>query len=87
MALAGQPQDAMNHARRALPLNRNAGDKNEEANSLRLIADASLKLEDFKTAQQSYDDALRLDKESGAAAKIALEIGRASCRERVWRYV
>ncbi len=59
MALAGQPQDAMNHARRALALNRNAGDKNEEANSLRLIADAAFKLEDFKTAQQSYDDALR----------------------------
>ena len=61
MALAGQPQDAMNHARHALTLNRNAGDKNEEANSLRLIADAAFKSGDFKTAQQSYDDALRLD--------------------------
>jgi len=84
MALAGQPQDAMNHARRALALNRNAGDKNEEANSLRLIADVSFKLEDFKTAQQSYDDALRLDKESGAAAKIALDLmglGRSIARQ------
>lgn len=74
MALAGQPQDAMNHARRALVLNRHAGDKNEEANSQRLIADVAFKLEDFKTAQQSYDDALRLDKESGAATKIALDL-------------
>ena len=84
MALAGQPQDAMNHARRALALNRNAGDKNEEANSLRLIADAAFKLEDFKTAQQSYDDALKLDKESGAVAKIALDLmglGRCVARQ------
>lgn len=84
MALAGQPQDAMNHARRALALNRNAGDKNEAANSLRLIADAAFKLEDFKTAQQSYDDALRLDKESDAAAKIALDLmglGRSLARQ------
>ncbi|WP_372521978.1 tetratricopeptide repeat protein [Sulfuricaulis sp.] len=84
MALAGQPQDAMNHARRALVLNRNAGDKNEAANSQRLIADAAFKLEDFKTAQQSYDDALRLDKDTGAAAKIALDLmglGRSIARQ------
>jgi len=84
MALAGQPQGAINHAHRALALNRNAGDKNEAANSLRLIADATFKLEDFKTAQQSYDDALRLDKESGAAAKIALDLmglGRSIARQ------
>jgi len=84
MALAGQPQDAVNHARRALALNRNAGDKNEAANSLRLIADAAFKLEDFKTAQQSYDDALRLDKDTGAAAKIALNLmglGRSLARQ------
>jgi tetratricopeptide (TPR) repeat protein len=84
MALASQPQDAVNHARRALALNRNAGDKNEEANSLRLIADAAFQLGDFKTAQQSYDDALRLDKDTGAAAKIALDLmglGRSIARQ------
>jgi len=84
MALAGQLQEAMNHARRALALNRNAGDKNEGANSLRLIADAAFKLEDFKTAQQSYDDALLLDKDTGAAAKIALDLmglGRSIARQ------
>jgi tetratricopeptide (TPR) repeat protein len=84
MALAGQPQDAMNHARRALPLNRNAGDKNEEANSLRLIADAAFQSGDFKTAQQSYDDALKLDKDTGAATKIALDLmglGRSLTRQ------
>jgi tetratricopeptide (TPR) repeat protein len=84
MVLAGQPQDAMNHARHALALNRSVGDKNEEANSLRLIADAAFKLEDFKTAQQSYDDALRLDKDTGATAKIALDLmglGRSIARQ------
>jgi tetratricopeptide (TPR) repeat protein len=84
MSLTSQPQDAMTHARRALALNRSASDKNEEANSLRLIADAAFKLEDFKTAQQSYDDALRLDKDTGAAVKIALDLmglGRSVARQ------
>jgi tetratricopeptide (TPR) repeat protein len=84
MALAGHPQDAVNLARHALTLNRNVSDKNEEANSLRLIADAAFILEDFKTAQESYDDALRLDKESGAAAKIAIDLmglGRSVARQ------
>jgi len=84
MGLADQPQDAMNHARHALTLNRKAGDKNEEANSLRLIADAAIKLDDFNTAQQSYNDALKLDKESGAAAKIAVDLmglGRSNARQ------
>ncbi|HSD95614.1 MAG TPA: tetratricopeptide repeat protein [Sulfuricaulis sp.] len=84
MALAGYPQDAMNHARRALALNRNAGDKSEEANSLRLIADAAFQSGDFKAAQQSYDDALRLDKDTGAATKIALDLmglGRSLARQ------
>lgn len=84
MALASQPQDAMNHARRALALNKSAGDKNEEANSLRLIADAAFQSGDFKTAQQSYDDALRLDKDTGSAAKIALDLmglGRSIARQ------
>src|SRR3989344_660089 len=84
MTLAGQPQDAIIHARRALALNRNAGDKNEEANSLRLIADAAFQSGDFKTAQQSYDNALRLDKDTSAAAKIALDLmglGRSIARQ------
>lgn len=74
MALANQPQDAANYARRALALNRNVGDKNEEANSQRLIADAALQSGDFKNAQQSYDNALQLDKDTGTAAKIALDL-------------
>lgn len=72
--LSANPGESVNHARRALALNRDAGDKNEEANSLRLIADAALATGDFQAAQQSYEDALRLDKEAGSASKIALDL-------------
>lgn len=74
MSLSANPQETLNLARRALAQNRNAGDKAEEANSLRLIADAAFATADFKTAQQFYGDALSLDKESSSAAKIALDL-------------
>ena len=84
MSLSGNPQETLNLARRALAQNRNAGDKAEEANSLRLIADASFASGDFKTAQQFYGDALALDKDAGTAAKIALDLmglGRSQARQ------
>lgn len=84
MSLPGNPQETLNLARRALAQNRNTGDKTEEANSLRLIADASLASGDFKTAQQFYGDALALDKDAGTAAKIALDLmglGRGLARQ------
>ena len=74
MSLPGNPQETLNFARRAQAQNRNAGDKVEEANSLRLIADASFATGDFKTAQQLYGDSLALDKDTGSAAKIALDL-------------
>ena len=82
LAVKSLPQ-AMNHARRALDLNRNAGDPIEEANSLRLIGDAAFVAGDFNTAQQFYDDAFRLDKEAGSA-KMALDLmglGRSRVRQ------
>lgn len=84
MSLSGNPQETLNLARRALALNRNTGDKIEEANSLRLIADAAFATGDFKTAQQFYGDALTLDKDSGSATKIALDLiglGRSLARQ------
>jgi tetratricopeptide (TPR) repeat protein len=74
MSLSGNPQETLNLARRALAQNRNAGDKAEEANSLRLIADAAFATGDFKTAQQFYGDALALDKDAGSTVKIALDL-------------
>lgn len=84
MSLPGNPQETLNLARRAQAQNRNVGDKAEEANSLRLIADASFASGDFKTAQQFYGDALSLDKDSGSATKIALDLiglGRSLARQ------
>ena len=74
MSLPGNPQETLSLARRALAMNRNNSDKAEEANSLRLIADASFATGDFKTAQQFYGDALSLDKDAGSATKIALDL-------------
>lgn len=84
MALAAKPLDAKSLARQAADVNSRSGDKAEAANSQRLIADASLMTGDFKTAQQYYDEALRLDKENGSASKIALDLmglGRSLARQ------
>jgi len=84
MSLPERPAEAQEHARRALALNRNASDKNEEANSQRLIADAVFQTNDFKSAQQFYDAALQLDKDSGVPAKLALDLmglGRSIARQ------
>ncbi len=53
----------------------------ESANSLRLMADASLALEDYSQAEKLYGQALVLDKKFGLPLKIALDLlgmGRAS---------
>jgi len=84
MSASTNPQNTLSLAQRALALNRNVGDKIEEANSLRLIADAVFATGDLKTAQQFYGDALVLDKDAGAAAKIALDLmglGRSLARQ------
>jgi tetratricopeptide (TPR) repeat protein len=84
MALPGNPAEAQKHAQRALPLNRAAGDKVEEANSLRLLADSFLMANDLKYAQQFYEDALQIDKDGGAPAKFALDLmglGRCLARQ------
>ena len=84
MSLPERPAEAQEHARRALAMNRTAGDKVEEANSLRLLADAAFQTNDFKSAQQFYDAALQLDKDTGAPAKLALDLmglGRSLARQ------
>lgn len=84
MSASTNPQNTLSLAQRALALNRSAGDRIEEANSLRLIADAAFTAGDFKTAQQFYGDALALDKDAGAASKIALDLmglGRSLVRQ------
>ena len=84
MALLARPAESMQLARRALALNRSIGNKLEEANSQRLIADAAFQAGDYTSAQAAYDAALQLDKETGAAEKIALDLmglGRVLARQ------
>jgi tetratricopeptide (TPR) repeat protein len=84
MALSARPAEGMQLARRALTLNRSAGNKTEEANSHRLIADAAYQTHDYSAAQAAYEAALLLDKETGAAEKIALDLmglGRSLARQ------
>ena len=84
MALSARPGESMQFARRALALNRSIGNKLEEANSQRLIADAAFQAGDYASAQAAYDATLQLDKETGAAEKIALDLmglGRCLARQ------
>ena len=84
MALSARPTESMQFARRALTLNRSAGNKTEEANSHRLIADAFYQTHDYPGAQAAFNAALLLDKETGAAEKIALDLmglGRSLARQ------
>jgi len=84
MALLAHPSESLQLARRALAINRSIGNKSEEANSHRLIADAAYQTQDYSAAQAAYEAALLLDKETGAAEKIALDLmglGRSLARQ------
>ncbi|MEX2164013.1 MAG: tetratricopeptide repeat protein [Sulfuricaulis sp.] len=84
MSLPANLNESLQLARRALALNRSAGNKSEEANSQRLIADAAFQTGDYASAQAAYAAALQLDKETGAPEKIALDLmglGRSFARQ------
>jgi tetratricopeptide (TPR) repeat protein len=71
---AGDVAGAREQARRALAHNRRQGDKTEEANSQRLLADVASRLKDFATAAAGYQEALTLDKALGQPHKIAADL-------------
>lgn len=71
---AGDVAGAREQARRALDLNRRQGDKAEEANSQRLLADVARRLKDFAAAAAGYQEALALDKTLGQPHKIAADL-------------
>lgn len=76
----GHTPEARDLARCAEALHRRQHDALEQANSSRLVGDAALAAGDYLAAQASYDAALVLDKEAGAASKVALDligVGRA----------
>lgn len=71
---SGDSSGARDLARRALELNRRHGDRVEEANSLRLMADAGLRLNDPVAAADGYRQALAIDKADGASHKISADL-------------
>ena len=70
----GDASAALAHARAALGINERHADRAEQGNSLRLMADAALRLGDYVAAEQAYAGALALDKALGAPTKIALDL-------------
>ncbi len=71
---AGDAVTAREFARRALEINRRHGDRVEEANSLRLLADAALQQRDAVAAADGYRQALAIDKTDGASHKIMTDL-------------
>jgi tetratricopeptide (TPR) repeat protein len=80
IALAqGNPERAIAAATTALEINREQGDGLEEANSLRLSADARMLTADYENARTLYEGAYRLDQARDRNTKSArdlLGIGR-----------
>lgn len=70
----GNAAAARELARRALEINRGHGDRAEEANSLRLLADAASRLRDHAAAADGYRQALAIDKAEGASHKIVADL-------------
>lgn len=79
--LAGDDREAARLAEKALPLNKEARDEEETANSSRIVADAALRSGRHEAAVRGYTAALALDKKLGLDAKILLDLvglGRAA---------
>ncbi|MBI4710546.1 MAG: tetratricopeptide repeat protein [Nitrospirae bacterium] len=65
---------ALTYAEKGLELNKKSGDKDEEANSLRLIAGLKAKRGEYEASKKLFEHALSLDKELGAGRKIAMDL-------------
>lgn len=74
MLRRGMAEQARVPLERALAANRSAGERGEEANSLRLLGEAALFKGELAKAEQGYLDALLLDKELGLSARIAADL-------------
>jgi tetratricopeptide (TPR) repeat protein len=78
---AGRVDEAAAAARSALEASRAGGDRIEHANALRLLGISALQRGDAPGARTSLEQALALDRETGAPRKIALDLlalGRAA---------
>lgn len=83
--LRGDARSALASGNKGLDLNRKySKDPEEEANSLRIMADARMALNEIEGAKKLYEDALLIDKTLGLSKKIALDlmgIGNALMRQ------
>ncbi len=80
----GLPGPALAFASEGLRWNRKLEDRQEEANSLRLLADAKTAAKAYGEATDFYREALTIDKDMGLSAKIAADlfgIGNALCMQ------
>lgn len=78
---AGNTDVAAANAQAALQASRNAGDRIETANALRLLGNAAIRAGDAKTALAPLGEALAIDRELALPHKIYLDLvslGRAS---------
>lgn len=72
--LETQDEEALRWANAALEANRDEPRLAEQANSLRLIADVEARQGHDAVAKARYLEALKVDKEAGESAKIALDL-------------
>lgn len=70
----GNVAEARQTASEALKLNREHGQRAEEANSLRLLGDIHSARKRAREAAASYSEALKIDKELGKSGKIAADL-------------
>ena len=78
------PIPALSFGSEGLQWNRKLEDRQEEANSLRLLADARTAAKAYGEATDFYREALTIDKDMGFSAKIAADlfgIGNALCMQ------
>jgi tetratricopeptide (TPR) repeat protein len=72
--LEGHDEQALQWAEAALDANRDGLHQSEQANSLRLMAEANARRGHDAVAKEHYLQALRADKEAGESAKVALDL-------------
>ncbi|MEW6674979.1 MAG: tetratricopeptide repeat protein [Nitrospirota bacterium] len=72
--LRGDPSSAITFGNKGLMLNKACEDREEIANSLRLLAGAKAMRGEYEEAMKSYRDALATDKSLGLSRKVAIDL-------------
>ncbi|MBI5194913.1 MAG: tetratricopeptide repeat protein [Nitrospirae bacterium] len=91
----GDFSSALTYAETGLELNKKSSDKDEEANSLRLIAGIKAKRGEYEDSKKLFKNALAIDKELGAGRKVAMDLtgigdifaGQGACKDAMNYYI